>query len=123
MIEKQDKNLARQKRHRRVRSKVFGTGNRPRLGVFRSQKHIYAQLIDDTQGVTIAAVSSLDPELRGSEDVSGSTTDGARRVGQLIAKRALAKGIEEVVFDRGGYIYHGRVAAVADAAREAGLRF
>jgi large subunit ribosomal protein L18 len=123
MIEKQDKNLARLKRHRRVRAKLFGTSDRPRLGVFRSQKHIYAQLIDDAQGVTLASASSLDPEIRGAESVTGSTAEGARQVGQLIAKRALAKGIEEVVFDRGGYIYHGRVAAVADAAREAGLRF
>jgi large subunit ribosomal protein L18 len=123
MIEKMDKNLARLKRHRRVRTRVFGTSDRPRLGVFRSQKHIYAQLVDDTQGITLVAASSLDPELRGTEQVHGSTTEGARQVGQLVAKRALAKGIEEVVFDRGGYIYHGRVAVLADAAREAGLRF
>lgn len=123
MIEKLDRNLARLKRHRRVRAKIFGTSDRPRLGVFRSQKHIYAQLIDDTRGITLASASSLDPELRASGAVPGSTTAGARQVGQLIAKRALAKGIEEVVFDRGGYIYHGRVVAVADAAREAGLRF
>lgn len=122
MIQKQDRNLARRRRHLRVRKKLFGTADRPRLGVFRSQKHIYAQLVDDIKGITLCAASSLDPELRSSEGL-GSTVEAARRVGELIAKRALAAGIEEIVFDRGGYIYHGRVAALAAAAREAGLRF
>ncbi|WP_376789510.1 50S ribosomal protein L18 [Thermoflexus sp.] len=112
----------RQRRHRRVRKKVFGTPERPRLSVFRSLKHIYAQIIDDTRGVTLAAASTLDPELR--EQLDGLTkTEKARLVGRLIAQRALAKGIRKVVFDRGGYKYHGRVKALADAAREAGLEF
>lgn len=113
---------ARRRRHQRVRKKVFGTPERPRLSVFRSLKHIYAQIIDDTRGITLAAASTLDPELRGQLD--GLTkTEKARRVGGLIAQRALAKGIHQVVFDRGGYRYHGRVKALADAAREAGLEF
>ncbi len=112
----------RRRRHLRVRKKVFGTPERPRLSVFRSLKHIYAQIIDDTKGITLAAASTLDPELRGQLD--GLTkTEKARLVGRLIAQRALAKGIRRVVFDRGGYKYHGRVKALADAAREAGLEF
>ncbi|MCS7251448.1 MAG: 50S ribosomal protein L18 [Anaerolineae bacterium] len=112
----------RRRRHRRVRRKVFGTPERPRLSVFRSLKHIYAQIIDDTQGITLAAASTLDSNLR--EQLNGLTkTEKARWVGRLIAQRALAKGIHQVVFDRGGYRYHGRVKALADAAREAGLEF
>lgn len=122
MIAKQDKNLARKRRHLRVRKKVFGTAQRPRLGVFRSQKHIYAQLIDDAQGVTLCAASSVEPGMRGQLAL-GSTIEAARAIGTLIAERAQERGIEGVVFDRGGYIYHGRVAALAEAAREAGLRF
>ncbi len=122
MIGRQDKNELRKRRHLRVRKKIFGTENRPRMGVFRSQKHIYAQLIDDVRGVTLAAASSSDAELKGKFQL-GATVEAAREVGRLIAQRALAKGVEEVVFDRSGYIYHGRVAALADAAREAGLKF
>lgn len=120
MIQKVDRNLARRRRHVRVRKRVFGVPDRPRLGVFRSEKHIYAQVIDDTEGVTLAAASSLDPALR---DRSGATVEAAAEVGRLIAERALAKGIQKVVFDRSGYLYHGRVAALAAAAREAGLQF
>lgn len=122
MIGRQDKNLARKRRHLRIRKRVTGTESRPRMGVFRSQKHIYAQLIDDTKGITVAAASSVDPELREKLGF-GATVEAAKAVGRLVAERALAKGIEEIVFDRSGYIYHGRIAALADAAREAGLRF
>ena len=120
MIAKIDRNKARLKRHLRVRKKIKGTPARPRLSVFRSSKHIYAQIIDDTKGVTLAAASSLDKEL-GIDN--GGNVEAARKVGELIAKRAKEKGIEAVVFDRGGYVYHGRIQALADAAREAGLQF
>ncbi|WP_448561480.1 50S ribosomal protein L18 [Trichothermofontia sp.] len=111
-----------QARHRRVRKHLSGTSDRPRLAVFRSHQHIYAQVIDDTQHHTLAAASTLDPELRG-ELQSGATCEASRAVGKLIAQRSLAKGIKQVVFDRGGNLYHGRVKALADAAREAGLNF
>ncbi len=112
----------RERRHRRVRAKVSGTAERPRLNVFRSLTGIYAQLIDDSAGRTLAAASTLDPELR--PRLKGlRKTEQARLVGQLIAERAKAKGVESVVFDRGGYRYHGRVRALAEAARESGLRF
>lgn len=114
------KQTLRLKRHRRVRAKVSGTAERPRLNVFRSIRHIYAQLIDDDAGVTLAAASSLDPSLRAT---SGGNIEGARQVGALIAARAIEKGINRVVFDRGGYKYHGRVKSLADAAREGGLEF
>jgi len=120
MITKADKNATRRKRHARVRSKVSGTAARPRLNVFRSNKHIYAQLIDDVNGVTLASASTLD------KDVSLESTgnlDAAVKVGELVAKRAVEKGVSEVVFDRGGYLYHGRIKALADAARENGLQF
>ncbi len=119
MIKKIDSNKARLKRHRRVRAKISGTPERPRLNVFRSTKHIYAQIIDDVNGVTLAAASSLDKGFEGS----GGNTEGARAVGEMIAKNALAKGISEVVFDRGGYLYHGRVKELAEGARESGLKF
>ena len=119
MIKKIDSNKARLKRHRRVRAKISGTPERPRLNVFRSTKHIYAQIIDDVNGVTLAAASSMDKGFEGN----GGNVEGARKVGEMIAKNAQAKGISEVVFDRGGFLYHGRVAALADAAREAGLMF
>lgn len=122
MITKGDKNKARLKRHLRVRKKISGTNERPRLSVFRSSKHIYAQLIDDVKGVTIASASTLDKELA-PEIGNGGNVESARKVGELIAKRAKAKGYENVVFDRGGYLYHGRIQALADAAREAGLQF
>ncbi|WCK54777.1 50S ribosomal protein L18 [Aneurinibacillus sp. Ricciae_BoGa-3] len=122
MISKQDKNKSRKKRHLRVRKKINGTAQAPRLNVYRSSKHIYAQLVDDVAGVTIASASTVDPELK--EQVKhGGNQDAAAKVGTLIAKRSLEKGITEVVFDRGGYLYHGRVKTLADAAREAGLQF
>jgi len=114
----QSKREARLRRHRRVRKKIAGTADRPRLAVFRSNKHISAQVIDDRSGRTIAAASSTEPELRGE---TTSNKEAAAKVGQLVAERAKAAGIDKVVFDRGGNLYHGRVAAVADAAREAGL--
>lgn len=113
---------ARAKRHRRVRGRVSGTAARPRLSVFRSQRHIYAQLIDDSRGSTIAAATSLDPELR-STFAKGTDQTAARAVGRLLAERALANGVEKVAFDRGGYLYHGRVRALAEGAREGGLQF
>ena len=120
MITKQDKNAVRRKRHARVRAKLSGTSARPRLNVFRSNKHIYAQLIDDVAGVTLASASTLDKEISVE---SASNIDAATKVGELVAKRAVEKGIKSVVFDRGGYLYHGRIQALADAARENGLEF
>ena len=120
MITKLDKNVARKKRHMRVRKDLFGTEERPRLNVFRSNKHIYAQLIDDINGITLASASTVDKEF--DADATGNS-DAAKKVGELIAKRALDKGHKNVVFDRGGYLYHGRVKTLADAAREAGLEF
>nr|WP_282564749.1 50S ribosomal protein L18 [Liquorilactobacillus sicerae] len=118
MITKPDKNKTRQKRHFRVRGKVSGTAKCPRLNVYRSNKNIYAQVIDDVAGVTLVSASTLD------EEVNGKTkTEQAASVGALVAKRAVEKSIKEVVFDRGGYLYHGRVEALADAARENGLDF
>lgn len=122
MITKANKNKARLKRHLRVRKKIEGTSARPRLNVFRSSKHIYAQLIDDVKGVTLAAASTMDKELR-EEIKNGGGVEAARKVGELIAKRAKAQGHDNVVFDRGGYLYHGRIQALAEAAREAGLEF
>jgi len=122
MITKQDKNKIRKKRHLRVRNKLQGTAVRPRLNVFRSSKHIYAQVIDDATGTTLASASTVDPELKGNIE-NGGNVEAAKSVGALVAKRAQEKGIEEVVFDRGGYLYHGRVQALAEAAREAGLKF
>ncbi|WP_416148193.1 50S ribosomal protein L18 [Salipaludibacillus sp. HK11] len=120
MITKTDKNAVRKKRHAHVRRSITGTAERPRLNVFRSTKHIYAQLIDDVARVTLASASSLDKEL--SVD-NGGNKEAARQVGELVAKRALEKGHESVVFDRGGYLYHGRVQELADGARKAGLKF
>ncbi len=112
----------RQKRHRRVRKTVKGTAEKPRLNVFRSLNNIYAQLVDDDAGVTITAASTLDSEVK-SAVKSGGNVEGAKAVGKLVGRRALEKGISAVVFDRGGYRYHGRVAALAEGAREAGLKF
>ncbi|WP_147804582.1 50S ribosomal protein L18 [Alkalicoccus halolimnae] len=120
MITKTSKNESRMKRHAHVRRSITGTAERPRLNVFRSNKHINAQLIDDVAGVTIAGASSLDKELNLE---NGGNKEAARQVGELVAKRALEQGKETVVFDRGGYLYHGRVKELADAAREAGLKF
>jgi large subunit ribosomal protein L18 len=114
--------IARQRRHRRVRAKVEGNGSRPRLCVFRSLKHIYAQVINDEQGHTLVTASTLDPEIK-SQANSKAKSAQAGLVGSLVAKRALDSGIKEVVFDRGGYLYHGRVKALAEAARQAGLKF
>lgn len=119
MVRKPDTNKARLKRHKRVRSKISGTAECPRLNVFRSTNNIYAQLIDDVKGVTLCSASTLDKEI----DVYGGNKDAARKVGQLIAKRAADKGITDVVFDRGGYIFHGRVKELAEGAREGGLKF
>lgn len=118
MITKPDKNKVRQKRHHRVRNKISGTAQCPRLNVFRSNKNIYAQLIDDVAGVTLASASTVDTGITGD-----NKTEAAAAVGASIAKKAIEKGIKEVVFDRGGYLYHGRVAALAEAARENGLEF
>ena len=117
MIKKPNTNAQRLKRHKRVRAKISGTAQRPRLNVFRSEKNIYAQVIDDVAGVTLCSASSL--KLGGN----GGNKAAAREVGKAVAQAALAKGIEEVVFDRGGYLYHGRVAELAEGAREGGLKF
>jgi large subunit ribosomal protein L18 len=113
----QNRQVAKDRRHRRVRKKVRGTAARPRLAVFRSNKHIYAQVIDDVTGVTLAAASTAEKAFTGS----GATVDAAKQVGTLVGERAKGAGVETVVFDRGGFRYHGRVAAIADGAREAGL--
>lgn len=120
MIKKQSSNVSRLRRHKRVRKTVFGTSARPRLCVYRSLKNIYAQIIDDDNGTTLVAASSLEAELK---EANGGNKEAARKVGELIAKKALEKGIDTVVFDRGGYIYHGRVQELAEGAREAGLKF
>ncbi|MEC4982571.1 MAG: 50S ribosomal protein L18 [Oscillatoria sp. PMC 1068.18] len=112
-----------QRRHRRLRKKVNGTSERPRLSVFRSNQHIYAQVIDDAKQHTLAAASTLDPDLRAQLESAAATCDASSAVGKLVAERSLAQGIKKVVFDRGGNIYHGRVQALAEAAREAGLDF
>lgn len=122
MISKIDKNQDRKKRHLRVRNKVSGTASSPRLCVYRSLNHIYAQIIDDTVGNTLVAASTLDKAIKA--DLAGKTkSEEAKLVGELLAKKALEKGIETVVFDRGGYLYTGRVASLADGAREGGLKF
>lgn len=119
MIKKPDKNKARLKRHKRVRKNISGTAERPRLNVFRSSKHIYAQIIDDAAGATLVSASTMDKEF----NEYGGNVDAAKKIGELIAKRAIEKNIKSVVFDRGGYVYHGRVAALAEGAREGGLEF
>ena len=122
MIKKPVKNKIRIRKHLRVRKKVNGTSERPRLNVFRSLNHIYAQVIDDTKGITLVAASTLDEALKG-KFTNGGNKDAAKAVGTLIAKKALEKGLKTVVFDRGGYLYHGRIKELAEAAREAGLDF
>lgn len=117
-----DKNAVRVKKHFRIRNKISGTPERPRLCVYRSNKHIYAQIIDDVNGITLVAASTLEAPLKG-ELSTCSNKEAAKRVGKLIGEKALAKGIKSVVFDRGGYLYHGRVASLAEGAREAGLEF
>lgn len=119
MVSKINKKAMRLKRHIRVRSKISGTAERPRLNVFRSNANIYAQIIDDVNGVTLVSANTLE---KGFEGATGNA-EAAKKVGTVLAERAKAKGIEEVVFDRGGYVYHGRVAALAEGAREGGLKF
>ena len=122
MINKVDKNAVRKARHLRVRNKISGTPEKPRLNVFRSTNHIYAQIIDDVAGVTLVSASTLSPDIK--QEIEGKTKqEAARIVGLAIGRKALAKGIERVVFDRGGYVYMGRVQQLADGAREAGLKF
>ena len=120
MIKKVSRNEARQARHKRIRKKISGTKNIPRLNVFRSAKHITVQLIDDENGVTLVSASSMDKDLKLS---NGGNVEAAKKVGEAIAKKAKKAGINKVVFDRGGYLYHGRVEALAEAARENGLEF
>ncbi|GKW47620.1 50S ribosomal protein L18 [Planococcus sp. NCCP-2050] len=120
MITKLDKNASRKKRHARVRSKITGTAERPRLNVFRSNKYIYAQLIDDTKGVTLVSASSMEKDFTGE---STGNLEAAAKIGETIAKRATEQGLNSIVFDRGGYLYHGRIKALAEAARENGLQF
>lgn len=122
MIKKKSRAEVRVKKHRRIRNRLSGTAQRPRLAVFRSNNHMYAQIIDDTVGNTLAAVSTLHKEVKEGLEKTNNV-DAAARVGTAIAKKALEQGITTVVFDRGGYIYHGKVKALADAAREAGLQF
>lgn len=119
MVSKINKKAMRLKRHVRVRGKISGTPERPRLNVFRSNANIYAQIIDDVNGVTLVSANTLEKEFEGTI----GNCEGAKKIGLAIAERAKAKGIEEVVFDRGGYVYHGRVAALAEGAREGGLKF
>ena len=119
MIKRPDTRGQRIKRHKRVRAKISGTAERPRLSVFRSEANIYAQIIDDVAGNTLVAASTVEKGFEGN----GGNCDAAKKIGAVIAERALQKGIEEVVFDRGGYIYHGRVKALAEGAREGGLKF
>lgn len=119
MVSKMDKNIQRLKRHRRVRGKISGTADRPRLNVYRSTNHIYAQIIDDIKGVTLVAAASNEKDF----GMTGGNKEAARKVGKLIGERAKAAGIDAVVFDRGGYLYHGRVQELAEGARESGLEF
>jgi large subunit ribosomal protein L18 len=119
MIKRPDTNVRRLRRHKRVRGKIAGTPERPRLNVFRSAKHIYAQIVDDSRGATICSASSVEKDFGGG----GGNKDAAKRVGLKVAERARAKGVDAVVFDRGGYIYHGRVQQLAEGAREGGLQF
>ncbi|PWL48288.1 MAG: 50S ribosomal protein L18 [Clostridiales bacterium] len=119
MVSKMDKNVQRLKRHRRVRGKISGTAERPRLNVYRSTNHIYAQIIDDTKGATLVTASSTEKDF----GMTGGNKEAARKVGKLIGERAKAAGIGAVVFDRGGYLYHGRVQELAEGARESGLEF
>lgn len=122
MINKKIRKQDTQKRHRRIRVTLSGTAEKPRLSVYRSNKHIYAQLIDDVQGVTLASASSIDGGLK-EKLTHGGNIEASKEIGKVIAEKAQAKGIKQIVFDRGGNLYHGRVAAIADAAREAGLEF
>lgn len=122
MLNKENSNVKRQKRHLRIRKTVNGTPERPRLNVYRSLNHIYAQIIDDKAGRTLVSASTLDKDLKEKLEITGNK-GAAKEVGKLVAERALAEGIKEVIFDRGGYIYHGRVKELAEGARESGLKF
>jgi len=122
VIKKPSKSSTRRKRQFRVRNKITGSSERPRLNVFRSSKHMYAQIIDDTAGKTLVSASTLDEEVKGGLE-STANKEAAKKVGEIVAKRALDQGIEVVTFDRGGYLYHGRVRNLADGAREGGLKF
>ena len=122
MINKPSRALARQKKHKRMRGHIHGTAERPRLAVFRSNKHMYAQIIDDKKGVTLVSASTLQADVKEGLEYTDNI-EAAARVGKVIGARALQAGIKEVVFDRGGFVYHGKVQALADAAREAGLTF
>ena len=119
MVNKIDKNALRKKRHMRIRNKIFGTAERPRLNVFRSSKNIYAQIIDDSKGMTLVSASSLEKDF----SMNGGNKEAAKEVGKMIAKKAIDKNVKEVIFDRGGYIFHGRVKELAEGAREGGLEF
>ena len=119
MVTKKDKNAQRLKRHKRVRAKISGTPERPRLAVYRSNAHIYAQIIDDVNGVTLCSASTVEKSFEGI----GSNKEAAKIIGKTVAERAVAKGIDTVIFDRGGYVYHGRVSELAAGAREGGLKF
>jgi large subunit ribosomal protein L18 len=122
LFKRPDRNKLRLKKHLKVRKKITGCSERPRLCVFRSTKHIYAQIVDDTKGNTLVAASSVEPAFKAKYS-DGGNVERAKEVGKLVAEKALAQGIKNVVFDRGGYIYHGRVAALAEGARESGLEF
>lgn len=122
MIQKESRSDIRAKKHLKIRNKLFGTAERPRLSVFRSDKHIYAQIIDDTKGNTLVSASTMDKDITTKLEKTNNI-EAAKVVGELIARRAIDKGLNEVVFDRGGFVYHGKVKALADAAREAGLKF
>lgn len=123
MIKREDRKRLRLMRHKRLRKRISGTPERPRLSVYRSEKHIYAQIIDDTKGETLVAASTVEKELREKLNQKTWNVQAAKEVGKVIAERATAKGITEIVFDRGGYKYHGRIKALADSARESGLKF
>lgn len=122
MYKRQDRKVALSRRHKRIRKNVMGTPERPRLAVHRTLAQIYAQIIDDTKGITLVSASTVEPDIKGQIGYGGNKT-AAKEVGKIIAKRALDKGLNEVVFDRGGNLYHGRVASLAEGAREAGLQF
>jgi len=123
VIKREDRKRLRLMRHKRLRKRISGTPERPRLSVYRSEKHIYAQIIDDTKGETLVAASTVEKELRDKLNQKTWNVQAAKEVGKIIAERATAKGITEIVFDRGGYKYHGRIKALADSARESGLKF
>ena len=123
MIAKESKDIVRSRVHKRIRSRMLGTKERPRLNVYRSLNHIYVQVVDDMDGKTLVQASTNEKKEKGAKKATGGNVASAKAIGKLIAERAKAKGIDKVIFDRGGYLYHGRIKALADAAREAGLKF